>query len=200
MLTSFRLIDSHVRNLTAHFDRLGLSPAQREVVRAQLREAPPGASNPLVFADGTVQHRPDRPFSAEISVDPIPHEDLRIAPTTKGPDLPWLATRLARSTARGFDEGLLSYDGLIVEGIFSAPIRFSGRTCFWSNHPRALPSTTLPSVLDFLRQAGYEVRDEPGFREFGPLWLINAFSGVRAAGGPDPREVNAWLWAQAERV
>ncbi|MDU0478117.1 hypothetical protein QVA66_02560 [Staphylococcus chromogenes] len=198
--TSFRLIDGRVRNLTAHFQRLGLNADQERAARAALRAAPPGASNPLVWADGSVRHRPDRSFAPRITVDPIAHLDLRQYPTVKGPDLAWLSERLGISRQRGYDEGLLWHHGRIVEGIFSALITFDGTTASYSTHPRALSSTTLRPVLDYLAAEGFDLQPVAGFVHVGPLWLLNAFSGVRSAGGPDPAPVNQWLWEQAEEV
>ncbi|WP_047239781.1 aminotransferase class IV [Corynebacterium epidermidicanis] len=194
------MVDGKVRNLGAHFERLGLDLEQQQMVRTQLREAATGASNPLVRADGQVQHRPDRPFSALIGVDPIPHLDLRTQPTRKGPDLVWLTTRLRQSERRGFAEGLLSQDGLVVEGIFSALICFDSGVAEFCTHPRTLNSTTLPPVLEFLRSSGLVVRPCSGWRSPKRLWLLNAFSGVRSAGGPDPTSVNRWLWDHADVV
>lgn len=190
-------------NFPGHITRLGLTPDLEVHVRRQLRAAPPGASNLLVRADGSVLHRPDRPFSDLITVDPRPHVDLRAEPTIKGPDLEWLATRLGISRERGYDEGFLQYNGRIVEAIFSALIMFDRDCAVCSTHPRALPSTTLPLVKDWLVGAGYQVEEVPGFASIptnSRLWLVNAFSGVRSANGPDPEAANRWLWERADII
>lgn len=173
--------------------RLGLSSPQERYVREQLRGAP-DACFPMVTDRGEVTIRPDRPIKELISVDPTGHLDMRRYPTVKGPDLPWLGTRLEMSRKRGFDEGLLVDSlGVPIEGIFSALVVWREEPIV-SAHPRALESTTA-ALLGFRRDI---LTPEDLCR---PLWLLNAFSGVRTTHPDYPvAEVNRLLWEQADEV
>ena len=226
--TSFRMVDGRVRCWDAHINRLGpLLPVGAErYIRSELRAAGPGAFNPMVTAgpDGVeVLIRPDRGFSDLVTVDAIGHRDLRRAPTVKGPDLGWLAGRLAESRGRGAGEGLLLDDsGRVVEAVYSAVLVLGSGRATLVRHPRSLESTTAAGVSGYLRCAGWTVIDRaavtPGELMDSPVWLLNAFSGVRAVSrwitedGPvtAPEAVNAgpagvsgaegWLWANAVRL
>lgn len=197
-VTSFRMVDGRVRNLQGHWERLGLSSSLQDRVRAQLREFGPEPCFPQVSAIGEVQYRPDRPHSELVSVDPVPHLDCRSAPTVKGPDLPLLGELMRVSQRRGFVEGLLvDADGFLVEGIFSALIVFTPEGPVVPEHTRQLPSTTLAQVTEFF--GGLSRR--PLTPEGHPMWLLNAFSGVRTTSADYPvSDVNHWLWDRAETV
>lgn len=197
-VTSFRMVDSQVRNLQGHWERLGLSPSLQHSVRARLREFGPEPCFPQVSASGEVQYRPDRPFSELVSVDPVPHLDCRSTPTIKGPDMPLLAKHMRVSQGRGYAEGLLvDSEGFLVEGIFSALIVFTPDGPVVPEHPSQLPSTTLAQVTEFFGG----LSRQPLKAEGHPMWLLNAFSGVRTTSTDFPvAEVNQWLWDQAETV
>lgn len=197
-VTSFRMVDGRVRNLGAHFERLRLTPDRVRSVRAELRAFGPEPCFPQVTDTAEVLFRPDRPFTEVIRVDPTPHLDERTQPTIKGPDLAWLAARHQESQARGFDEGvLIDKQGLIVEGLFSALIVWRDGPVL-SAHPDALPSTTaqqlsrlLPITQDVITVADLS----------RPMWLLNAFSGVRTTSADYPvTEINRRLWALADKV
>lgn len=197
-VTSFRMVDGRVRNLPGHWERLGLTPTLQRSVRAQLREFGPEPCFPQVSHTGVVTYRPDRPFSDVVSVDSQSHLDERTHPTVKGPDLGYLSELMAQSRRRGFDEGLLVDErGALVEGIFSALIVFTPLGPVVPDHPRQLPSTTLELVTEFLGG----IPRSPLTPEGQPMWLLNAFSGVRTTDPAHPvAEVNRWLWERAERV
>ncbi|QMV85862.1 hypothetical protein HW450_03775 [Corynebacterium hindlerae] len=197
-VTSFRMVGGRVRGLELHWRRLGLSPQVQREVRKQLRGFGPDPCFPLVRSTGEVEYRPDRPIKDLISVDPVPHLDQRSNPTCKGPDLDWLAGTISTSQSRGYDEGLLvDGDGFLVEGIFSALIVFTPSGPVVPAHPRQLGSTTLQQVTEFF--GGLPTRQ---LRPEGhPMWLLNAFSGVRTTSAEYPvDEINAWLWARADLV
>lgn len=191
------MVDGRVRNLTAHYERLDITDPT--AINAQLRSAGPGAFFPLIDASGTVTLRPDRPFSPLITVDPRPHLDARTNPTVKGPDLAWLAERQAASQRRGFDEGILmDSSGVLVEGVFSALIVWRDGEPVASAHPRALNSTTLAAVRQ-LMDIDLDLLTPEDLCQ--PLWLLNAFSGVRTTDESYPVEkINARLWELAEPV
>ncbi|WJZ02013.1 aminotransferase class IV [Corynebacterium freiburgense] len=220
--TSFRLVDGRVRNLTGHLQRLRLDEKQLAKVRTTLRNAGPGTYNPIIRATGSsveVDIRPDRPIKPQIVLDAHPHQDQRLIPTVKGPDLGWLATRMDISRRRGCDEGLLAHNCKLIEAIHSAIIVFHNNTVLWSVHARALPSTTAAQILPLLQAHGYQLKPVNGYAMHqlrdGELWLANAFSGIRCVSAwmeygalepahtgfaPDIAEANTWLWEQAEEV
>ena len=226
--TSFRMVDGRVRCWGAHMDRLGpfLSEGVESRIRSELRTAGPGAFNPMVSVgpDGVeVLIRPDRGFSDRVTVDAVGHRDLRRYPTVKGPDLGWLAVRLATSRERGAGEGLLLDDsGHVVEAVYSAILVLGRGRATLVRHPRSLESTTAAGVSCYLRRAGWTVTDRaeitPGDLMDSPVWLLNAFSGVRAVSGwvtaagiataPDATTagpggvagVGAWLWGNATEL
>ena len=227
--TSFRLLDGRVRNLTGHFDRLGLTPTQREEVRLWLRQQPGPASNPIIWADAQAwqaQLRPDRLIKPLIVADAHAHLDERRVPQIKGPDLMWLSTRMNVTKGRGADEGLLKdAQGRIIEGIFSTLLALRGTEVAVSTHPRALASVTAAQVVPYLKSRGMRVVERPdgfGAQELheAEVWSLNAFSGVRVveawaeygtimpvpagqatrAHVPTADELNSWLWENAELV
>lgn len=197
-VTSFRMMDGRVRNLQGHWERLGLSPSLQHSVRAQLREFGPEPCFPQVSANGEVTFRPDRPISELVSVDPVPHLDRRYNPTVKGPDLPLLSELMQASKQRGYQEGLLvDSGGFLVEGIFSALIVFTPDGPVVPEHSRQLASTTLAQVTEFFGRLPRKKLRPEGH----PMWLLNAFSGVRTTSVDHPvTEVNRWLWERAEPV
>ena len=109
--TSFRVRDGKVRNLAGHLERLGLSEAESQRLRTELRQrvhdaAASGAYaiNPIIWADTgswTIDVRPDRTIKSHIIMDAHPHNDERRQPQVKGPDLMWLSTRMNITKRRG---------------------------------------------------------------------------------------------------
>lgn len=88
-------------------------------------------------------------------------------------------------------------DGFLIEGIFSALIVFTPDGPVVPEHPRQLASTTLAQVTEFFGELPRK-RLRP---EGHPMWLLNAFSGVRTTSANYPvDEINRWLWRHAERV
>jgi len=113
--TSFRVRDGKVRNLAGHLERLGLSEAESQRLRTELRQrvhdaAASGAHaiNPIIWADTgswTIDVRPDRTIKSHIIMDAHPHNDERRQPQVKGPDLMWLSTRMNITKGRGAADG-----------------------------------------------------------------------------------------------
>ncbi|MEZ2122509.1 MULTISPECIES: aminotransferase class IV [unclassified Corynebacterium] len=196
------------------------------MIRSTLRTAGSGAFNPLVsvgVGGPSVLIRPDREFHELITVDAIGHRDLRTQPTIKGPDLDWLADCLMQSRDRGADEGLLHDDaGFVIEAVYSTILVLGPGRATLIRHPRSLRSTTADGVCTLLRGSGWPVTEETRIRPRelmrSQVWLLNAFSGVRAVTGwvterglipaPDAVEagpngmsgVSAQLWSTAIRV
>ncbi|MBI8999900.1 aminotransferase class IV [Corynebacterium sp. CCM 9185] len=226
--TSFRMVDGRVRCWGAHMDRLipFLPDGAESRIRSELRAAGPGAFNPLVSVRSNgveVLIRPDRELSDRVTVDAVGHRDLRRSPTVKGPDIGWLADRLAESRGRGAGEGLLLDDSChVVEAVYSAVLVLGRGRATLIRHPRSLESTTAAGISEYLRSAGWTVTDRADItpRELmdSPIWLLNAFSGVRAVSGwitaagavAAPEAVTAgpeglggagaWLWENATEI
>ncbi|MCK7638184.1 aminotransferase class IV [Corynebacterium pygosceleis] len=193
LVTSFRMIDGRVRCWGEHIRRLGplLRDGDEALIRARLRDAGPGSFNPLVSVGAggpQVLIRPDREVDDRVVVDAVGHRDLRRHPTVKGPDLDWLAGRLGVSRGRGAGEGLLLDDaGCVIEAVYSAVLMLGQGTATLLRHHRSLDSTTAAGVVGCLREAGWEVTERGTVRReelmCSPVWLLNAFSGVRAVTG-----------------
>ncbi|PRQ10996.1 hypothetical protein C1Y63_08330 [Corynebacterium sp. 13CS0277] len=190
-VTSFRMIDGHVRNFQAHLDRLRsyqpMSAAQEEHLRASLR--PTGTYNvKITCASGAfeVTHRPDRPVKDTITLWRHPQRDERTHPTVKGPDLYWLGRLKNTVQAHGADEALLVDDaGRVIECIYASVLAIEDHTIHVSDHPRALVGTTRPVVLDYL--TGHFTLQVQSHPEGLPLELVrrsellltNAFHGAQ---------------------
>ncbi|AZA12346.1 hypothetical protein [Corynebacterium gerontici] len=180
MFTSFLLIDAHAPALTRHRQRLAAYGPLELLDITPLHT--PGAWHPKIAWDGQrwdIQMRPARPREVVGHINHAAH-DQRCAPTTKGPDIPWLESTLGPGRSESL---LIDAHGRAIESTYSSLIAFEGSTAWYSNHTRALPSTTLPGALQVLRDAGFNVRDTPGF-EPGWLWgrpalMLNAFHGAR---------------------
>lgn len=193
--TSFRVRDGKVRNLAGHLERLGLSEAESQRLRTELRQrvhdaAASGAHaiNPIIWADTgswTIDVRPDRTIKSHIIMDAHPHNDERRQPQVKGPDLMWLSTRMNITKGRGADEGLLKApSGRIIEGIYAHLIALQGNKVAVSTHPRTLRSITAAQVIPYLQQCGMTVVERTeGFTlqelHEAEVWDLNAFSGIR---------------------
>lgn len=193
--TSFRVRDGKVRNLAGHLERLGLSEAESQRLRTELRQrvhdaAASGAHaiNPIIWADTgswTIDVRPDRTIKSHIIMDAHPHNDERRQPQVKGPDLMWLSTRMNITKGRGADEGLLKApSGRIIEGIYAHLIALHGNKVAVSTHPRTLRSITAAQVIPYLQQCGMTVVERTeGFTlqelHEAEVWDLNAFSGIR---------------------
>ncbi|AZA12792.1 aminotransferase class IV [Corynebacterium choanae] len=235
VMTSFRMINNRVCNFPAHLTRLAahreLSREDEHHIRLELLRLGPAASNPKVeyqpaTGNFVVTRRPDRPIPDTLTLWGHPITDQRIAPTVKGPDLMWLAGCQAQARRHHSDEALLCDDqGFIVEANYASIVCFTGPdTITISGHPRALASTTLPAVVHYLTGHGYQVDTAVDGLQLAqlrahPVWLINAFAGVRevthwreyATTAAAPRltspstmihhtAVNRWLWRNAQSV
>lgn len=197
--TSFRMLNGHVRNLDGHLRRLGLDADLKEVFLSELRlmfqeftAQGDKAANPIVYVSGDqwqIKMRPDRPFESMIMVDAMGHLDKRSRPLIKGPDLPWLSTRMEVSRSRGADEGILvDRAGNVIEGIYSHIVAFSDEQAIVSGHSRTMPSVTAEQVVNELRDQSLDVvMRSHGFSlddlMDAEVWFLNAFSGIRRVSG-----------------
>lgn len=197
--TSFRMLNGRVRNLDGHLRRLGLDMKSEEMLLSELRRqfaefAARGeeAANPIVYVSGDqwrINMRSDRPFDSIIMVDVVGHLDERHRPLIKGPDLPWLSTRMEVSRSRGADEGILvDRAGNIIEGIYSHIVAFSDEHAIVSGHSRTMPSVTAEQVMNELRDQSLDVvMRSHGFTldelMDAEVWFLNAFSGIRRVSG-----------------
>ncbi|APT84297.1 aminotransferase class IV [Corynebacterium aquilae] len=224
-VTSFRMIDGRVRNFSAHLQRLRsyqpMSEAQEAQLRKELRKK--GTFNVKITCDtGTflVQHRPDRPVKDKIALWGHLQKDERINPTVKGPDLYWLAQLKNKAQTHGAHEALLVDErGHVIEAIHASVLALKDNTIHISDHPRALPPTMRPLVLNYLTDR-FDIDVEshpeglsPELVRSSEVLLTNSFHGVQqvtqlleyATAQPRPttlkvEAINRQLWAEAESV
>lgn len=224
-VTSFRMIDGRVRNFTGHLERLRSYQHMSPEDEQSLREAckPHGTYNVKITCDTgsfIIKHRPDRPVKEQVTLWRHPQRDERTHPTIKGPDLYWLGRLKNKAQTHGADEALLVDEkGHVIECIYASIIAFEGDTIHLSDHPRALPSTTRPLVVDYLTthfdlHVEHHTEGLPQDLVRGSeLLLCNAFHGAQqvtrrleygtAFDSPTTINVaalNRYLWRHAEPV
>lgn len=153
--------------------------------------------------------RPAPPRGRELVVATHLGTDPRTQPTVKGPDLEALGAVRAAAAERGAGEGvILSPDGEIVEGAWSALVWWSGERMRVVDP--ALPrirSVTEHALLAVAAELGVEVaptRSSPAQLDGAELWVLSALHGPRLATawveGPALTSLPGRLEAWRERI
>jgi branched-subunit amino acid aminotransferase/4-amino-4-deoxychorismate lyase len=138
---------------------------------------------------------PERTRSVVLATWPGP--DLRTVPNTKGPDLEsMLAVRTSVQSVGAHEAVLLSPEGFVVEGAYSALLWWRGDIL--CGPPSDLPrvdSVTARTVITLAGALGFDVHQEhvtPAELDGTELWVLSALHGIRIAtgwvDGPAPAE------------
>ena len=155
------------------------------------------------------RHRqaPERARSTVLATSPGP--DPRRHPTVKGPDLVEMAKLRHRVRSLGADEAvILSEDGFVVEGAYSALLWWRGDTlCAPALQLPRIDSVTSRSVLTLAAALGTEVLYEeatPAELDGLEIWALSALHGIRIAtawiDGPAPAESPGRLTLWRDRL
>lgn len=124
--------------------------------------------------------------------------DPRTSPCTKGPDTAALLRIRTQAKAAGADEAvIISPDGFVVEGAYSAILWWRGDTlCVPSLDLDRVHSVTASSVIALALAFGIEVYYEsivPAELENSEIWALSALHGIRIVtawvDGPAPAEL-----------
>ena len=135
--------------------------------------------------------------------------DRRTRPLVKGPDLAAMARLRAEVAIRGADEAvILSPEGFVVEGAYSAVLWWRGETlCSPLNEFARIPSVTAATLLTLATALGVETADEaatPDDLDGLELWVLSSLHGIRIAtgwiDGPSPAEEPGRLAVWRERL
>ena len=135
--------------------------------------------------------------------------DPRHHPRVKGPDLERLSGVRTAVQAQGADEAvLLSADGYVVEGAYSALLWWRGEIlCAPPESFDRVDSVTARSVLTLARALGHDLHEEavtPAELDGTELWVLNALHGIRIAtrwiDGPGLAELPGRLGAWRARL
>lgn len=110
--------------------------------------------------------------------------DPRTTPAVKGPDLDAMRRLRAAAQAAGADEAvILSPDGYVVEGSYSALLWWRGAIlCSPPAEFDRVPSVTARSLLALATALGVETHEEavtPAELDGTELWALNALQGAR---------------------
>lgn len=117
-------------------------------------------------------------------------DDTRTTPTVKGPDLAAMRRLRAAAQVAGADEAvILSPDGYVVEGSYSALVWWRGAIlCAPPAEFDRVPSVTARSLIGLATALGVETHDEavtPAELDGTEVWALNALQG--------PRIVTRWI-------
>lgn len=117
-------------------------------------------------------------------------DDPRTTPTVKGPDLDAMRRLRAAAQLAGADETvILSPDGYVVEGSYSALVWWRGAIlCFPPAEFDRVPSVTARSLIALATALGVEILEEPVTPvelDGTEVWALNALQG--------PRIVTRWI-------
>ncbi|HEU4808787.1 MAG TPA: aminotransferase class IV [Homoserinimonas sp.] len=137
-----------------------------------------------------LRRRPAPELKVSITVATHSGPDPRTQPMIKGPDTAALLQARTRAQQRGADEAIiLSPDGFIVEGAYSAMLWWRGGTlCAPSPELERVDSVTARSVIALATALGVEVHYEsvpPDDLDGLEVWALSALHGIRI--------VTAWL-------
>ena len=146
---------------------------------------------------------PERSRSVRLASHP--GDDPRRSPTIKGPDTDNLLQARALAQTRGADEAvILSPEGYVVEGAYSALLWWRGNTlCAPTPTLAKIDSITARTVVTLATALGVDVHYEsvsPGELEGLEIWALSALQGIRIVthwvDGPstaeDPGRLVAW--------
>ncbi|MGO3134840.1 MAG: aminotransferase class IV [Agrococcus casei] len=189
--------EAHVARFSRAVEFSGGDATAAEAAMRAAREATPaaGAFFPRVdFADGRFERdiRPD-PRLDDAAVLWTSPNDPRTTPAVKGPDLPALAELNAEAAEAGATEAvLLSFDGEVIEGAFSAMCWWRGDTlCYPDEDLERIDSVTWRTVKRLAAADGVRMSPEfsqPADLEGCEVWIMNARHGIRPVtswvGGP----------------
>lgn len=147
----------------------------------------PASQDPAAPATGLSLRLRATPATArEVVVATAPH-DPRTRPLTKGPDLDALQRLRTAVQPRGAGEAIiLSADGLIVEGAYSALLWWSPRGTLVQPSPALarIPSVTAALVLEAAAADGVTIETtdaRPDDLAGCELWVLSALHGLRVA-------------------
>jgi branched-subunit amino acid aminotransferase/4-amino-4-deoxychorismate lyase len=135
--------------------------------------------------------------------------DPRTAPRTKGPDTAALLGIRTEAQAAGADEAvILSSDGFVVEGAYSAILWWRGDVlCAPSPQLDRVDSVTAGSVIALATALGIEVYYEsvlPSELDGCEIWALSALHGIRIVtawiNGPSPAELPGRLARWRDRL
>lgn len=151
--------------------------------------------NALIF---TLTLRPAPELTRSVVLATHSGHDPRRSPTIKGPDTAALLVSRQAAIARGADESvILSPDGMVVEGAYSALLWWRGDAlCVPSPELARVDSVTARSIITLATALGLDVLYEavpPGELEGLELWAVSALHGIRIVtgwiDGPAPAEL-----------
>lgn len=137
-------------------------------------------------------------LSRSVRLASHPGADPRTTPRTKGPDTAALLRIRTEAKAAGADEAvIISPDGFVVEGAYSAILWWRGDTlCAPSLDLDRVQSVTGRSVIALATALGIEVCYEsivPAELENSEIWALSALHGIRIVtawvDGPAPAEL-----------